>query len=44
MTYTILKDSEDELDAEGFIALATSEFGFIVLRIKGEQEVLANVE
>ena len=33
MNYTIMKDSEDITDSEGYMAIATSDFSFIILRI-----------
>ena len=42
MTYTILRESEKDENPEGFMAIATSEFSLILLKISktGAKEVI----
>jgi len=47
MTYTVLKGSEADQDSECFIALGTSEFSFVIMRLSengSQDEILAVVE
>ena len=45
MTYTELQNGDDDNDCENFMGIATSDHGFIVLRLgkEAQVEILANI-